>query len=739
MKLEEAQEIFEQAIEAYKNDQINYAIELFSKIEKTFVESNELYARAQFHLGNLMDDLKRYEEAEKAYRNVLKEDRAESYANAQFNLGILLKQQKRVLDAEKAYRNVLREDKVKTYASAQLNLGNLLDDLNRYEEAEDAYKNIFRDDNSEAYASAQLNLGRLLYSLNRYEEAEVAFKSVLREDRVRSYAKAQFNLGILLKQQKRFSEAEKAYKNVLRKDWAESYANAQVNLGNLFLQQKRIGEAEQAYKNIKYKDSAKQYASSQLSLGFLYNQQNKIDVAKKHFRNVKRSDFSLAYTYARFSLWLTTGNIIYLKQISLADDKDKYFSAQFQLGELEYSSEFPRLQEILNYWDNVQETSEWHHKVVYKSYLIRKILNIQNGMSKKLIEIFKKVDSLLSSLVIKNENENLIAHYTSPNVAKLLIAQKVCGFSDNSKMRLNTIDLMNDPTEGEILNHYLDISSDLISTNDQAFMGCFTLHHDSLNQFRLYGKEDQKEGSGLSLILSEEFFEQENSFSHIRLQGSNSPASEGLQIKGDDKSDEEKKVVTIEEKVNDKIIQKLPLYRCVYIDPDSKLIEISHREEWTFCREEKNAKSNKWNDYLNKIVSLRSEVRDEFENLEDLIKPLYQNISGDVRKHSNEAELLAEILLPLRFLIKHMAFKEEQECRVVYVTQWDDELVQYDEQSKRFYIDYGHDVATHLKKIYLGPHALHEKNIFEYLCSHAKKNNRTEYEVKIKISHNPLR
>ncbi|WP_374532086.1 hypothetical protein, partial [Acinetobacter sp.] len=309
----------------------------------------------------------------------------------------------------------------------------------------------------------------------------------------------------------------------------------------------------------------------------------------------------------------------------------------------------------------------------------------------------------------------------------------------NSKMRLNTIDLMNDPTEGKILNHYLNISSDLISTNDQAFMGCFTLHHDSLNQFRLYGKEDQKEGSGLSLILSNQFFEQENSFSHIRLQDSDNSASESNEVEGDDISRNATKKGNVDENTDSKIILKLPLYRCIYIDPDSKLIEISHREEWTFCREEKNSKSDKWNDYQTEIIKLRDEVRNAFKILEDLIQPLYQKISKDLKKYSHEAELLAEILLPLRFLIKHMAFKEEQECRVVYVTQWDDDFIQYDEQLKRFYIDYGSDVVMHLKKIYLGPHALHGKNMFEYLCSHAKHQKRTEHDVKIKISHNPLR
>lgn len=454
---------------------------------------------------------------------------------------------------------------------------------------------------------------------------------------------------------------------------------------------------------------------------------------------MQQSHSKLIYAYAQFNLWALTNNKIYLKHINRSDNDGIYNEAQFQLGELEYNSEIPKLRAILDCWNNILETSEWYPKVVYKRYLINKISNNKNGMSKKLIEIFKKVDALLNNLVVKRDHENLIAHYTSPNVAKLLIAKEVCGFPTNSKMRLNTIDLMNDPTEGKILNYYLNISSDLVSTNDQAFMGCFTLHHDSLNQFRLYGKEDQKEGSGLSLILSNQFFEQENSFSHIRLQDSDNSTSESNEVEGDDISRNATKKGKVEENTDDKIILKLPLYRCIYIDPDSKLIEISHREEWTFCREEKNSKSDKWNDYQTEIIKLRDEVRNAFKILEDLIQPLYQKISKDLKKYSHEAELLAEILLPLRFLIKHMAFKEEQECRVAYVTQWDDDFIQYDEQLKRFYIDYGSDVVMHLKKIYLGPHALHGKNMFEYLCSHARHQKRTEHDVKIKISHNPLR
>ncbi|WP_288382264.1 tetratricopeptide repeat protein [uncultured Acinetobacter sp.] len=703
MNLEEANNFFKQALEAKQNNQIDKAIELLSQIKKS------------------SDDLKKV------------------YARAQFNLGFLLKKQNRLVEAEEAYKNVLREDRAETYASAQLNLGNILDDLKRFEEAEEAYKKVLREDRAETYASAQYNLGVLFKQQNRLEEAVEAYKKVLKEDSADSYASAQNNLGVLFKQQSRFEEAEEAYKKVLREDRAEAYARSQNNLGNMLNHLKRFEEAESAYLNVKHQDSPIKYAEAQNNLGILYQDLQKTDLAKTYYKKVKSTDSKITYAYAQFNLWSLTDNTRYLKNIKLDHDLKIFAEAQFQLGELEYSSSKSKLSTIWEYWNNIPKNSEWYPKIYYKKYLVEKILGIQKLMSTNLLEIFKKVDLLLNSLVIKNENEELIAHYTSPFVAKLLVAKEICGFTENSKMRLNTIDLMNDPTEGEILNDYLNISSDLISTNDQAFMGCFTLHHDSLNQFRLYGKEDQKEGSGLSLVLSKFFFEQENSFSNIRLKNTNNSISENIEVTENGDSSSDLDANPLKESLNIKVIQKLPLYRCIYIDPDSKLIEISHREEWTFCREAKSSKSDKWDNYSEDIKELREEVREEILNLENLIQPLYQKISENIKKYSNEAELLAEILLPLRFLVKHMAFKEEQECRVVYVTQWDDHFVQYDENLKRFYIDYGQDVVTHLKKIYLGPHAVREKNMFEYLCSHAKQNNRTEHEVKIKTSHNPLR
>lgn len=88
--------------------------------------------------------------------------------------------------------------------------------------------------------------------------------------------------------------------------------------------------------------------------------------------------------------------------------------------------------------------------------------------------------------------------------------------------------------------------------------------------------------------------------------------------------------------------------------------------------------------------------------------------------------------------MKHMAFKEEQECRMIYVTQMDNPLIKYDEKINRIYIDYEPSVMQHLEKIYLAPKAKGEKMVFEYLCSRGQAVRKGKAPVKVKISQNPF-
>src|SRR3989339_332192 len=92
--------------------------------------------------GNLLFNLKRYEEAEREYREAIRTNA--NYAEAYYNLGLLLKNTKRYEEAEKEYRKAIEISP--NYIEAHNNLGVLLYNTKRYEEAEKECKEVIKMD-----------------------------------------------------------------------------------------------------------------------------------------------------------------------------------------------------------------------------------------------------------------------------------------------------------------------------------------------------------------------------------------------------------------------------------------------------------------------------------------------------------------------------------------------------------------------------------------------------------------
>ncbi|TNL51265.1 hypothetical protein EYB59_07860 [Acinetobacter bereziniae] len=306
---------------------------------------------------------------------------------------------------------------------------------------------------------------------------------------------------------------------------------------------------------------------------------------------------------------------------------------------------------------------------------------------------------------------NLSHIISNLTVSKLLLSEIDNSqiFKLKSMLRLNTINLMNDPEEGLLINKLLCLNNQIM-TKDLAFIACFTLHHDSLNQFRLYAKEGFKEASGLSLVLHKDFFSKEHNVARIY---EKQKISKSISKDSDNSErDNDNGEINTEGK---KMLASMPLYRCIYFDPTSGLIKVAQREEWSFRREFKlegdhnwfdinTDTDNIWKEYSSDIDKIEYDVKRGLEELSKLVNKLRIN-----KLNSHEYELLAEILLPLRYLMKHMAFKEEQECRIVYVTQMDNSLIQYDDNINRIYINYEPSVMEYLDKIYIAPKAKEEK------------------------------
>ncbi|WP_066800628.1 hypothetical protein [Moraxella oblonga] len=303
----------------------------------------------------------------------------------------------------------------------------------------------------------------------------------------------------------------------------------------------------------------------------------------------------------------------------------------------------------------------------------------------------------------KSKYERKLAHYTIPDtVNKILIG---------SKFRLNNIYNMNDPVEGNVLLQYFNqdlcFNQEYKSIECTPFIACFTFNHDSLNQFRLYGKINQREATGVSVVLGEDFFD-------IRPTGTYSFVRVSEVIKDFNVTKDALDKFRSQNQQNKEDIEKLPVYRCIYIDPETGYIRLAQRDKITFYREfyqefSKDGEMNKgtiaikveslWNDYQGFIQDIQDKIKNIFDNMYKIIENILNNTNDKNKKEV--IELINLILLPIQYLVKHSAFQEEQECRMCYITSLNDDCVEMNFENKWLYINYQEPVKKHIKNVYI--------------------------------------
>jgi tetratricopeptide (TPR) repeat protein len=234
----------------------------------------------------------------------------------------------------------------------------------------------------------------------------------------------------------------------------------------------------------------------------------------------------------------------------------------------------------------------------------------------KYKEIYIRSIFIISLLHVNNPQEMLVAHYCKKEVSQTLL------FNDDTKFRLNAINNSNDPTEGKTLLVFLYGKENLpfdenVTTEYGAFATCFTFSCDNLNLFRLYGKENDKEGTGVSLVFRNNFFSKEAKMPR------ESPSIDSFDV--DDDSFIENK--------------KSALFRCIYIDPDNRtkqpVVTVGRKEEYLFYRDEKETNFGEYNKEIDGIID---RVRTEMGKLKELANKL-------------EPVIVSRLLLNLRYLV----------------------------------------------------------------------------------------
>ena len=517
-------------------------------------------------------------------------------------------------------------------------------------------------------------------------------------------AQERLDLGISYLGESRFDKAIKALSSIRREEAdPETYTQAQLNLGLAYAKSGKWEQAIKTWSKVRHEDDPKAYALAQLGLGVAYYAQRKMDQAIKTWSKVRHGDDPEAYAGAQFNI----GKIY--------EDK----------GDLERAKEAYR------------NARDFFH---YKGERGYRILECPLDVIEKLRNMAINTDKVREFLQIVPGFESKVAHYTRPQIAFDLFEGKK-NDKKPSNFRLSTIRGVNDPTEGLVLNDYWDQQGipETIHTNDTAtFISCFTFNHDNLNQFRLYGKENGREATGVSLVFKKEFFsDQPDTLGFIA-----GPSTDLSSKSEQNKSNETGKTEGDNKK---QLIGKSTLYRCIYLDPETGYWTLAQRDKSTFYREhneEADAKG-KWGKYYESI-SMKEECVEKYlfgekdnKSISSILKSiftedhLYNKCNKDEKQKILEA--IRFILLPLQYLVKHIAFQEEQECRIMYITQFRDEKIHSDREEQKMYVEYEESVLPHIDKIWLSPGAAKDQDFFRIRLDQGSG------KSKVRISQNPFR
>ena len=629
-----------------------------------------------------------------------------------------------------------REDDPEFYSVAQLlNIGLTYKDLGNLETAINVWSRIRREDNPEIYSVAQLNIGLTYKDLGILEDAIIACSNIRHGDNPEIYAGAQLNLGLIYKDIGDLKTATIAWSNIHYEDNPEAYAGAQLCFGMVYQCEGNLENAIAAWSNVRRKDSSTTYAQSQLNIGLAYKELGNLDSAITAWSNVHRNDDPEVYAWAQLGLGLAykeLGNldsaITAWSNVHREDDSEAYARAQLGLGEV-YSLDKGKEEQSYEAYNNAQEFS------YYKPERGFKILKCPQKIRKDLHTLAESTDEVLKYLQIIPAFESKVAHYTRPQIAFNLFGDEKNN-KNPSNFRLSTIRGVNDPTEGLVLNGYWNQQGipETIHTNDTAtFISCFTFNHDNLNQFRLYGKENGREATGVSLVFNKEFFSNQADTLEFIAGPSTDLSSKSEQIK----LNETGKMENDNKKPS---IGKSTLYRCIYLDPETEYLTLAQRDKSTFYREdkEKETAENNWIEYSKKISKIEESFKDHlFDNNDSILeklKDIFKEYNTyDVKEKQKILEAVRFILLPLQYLVKHIAFQEEQECRIIYITQFRDEKIHSDREKQWMYVEYEEPVLPHIDKIWLSPGAAKDQDFFRILLDQGSG------KSKVRISQNPFR
>ena len=746
---------------------------------------------------------KRLKEAEKEFKRIDQGDNAQ-YLRAQYYLIDIYFTNKRWIEVIKASEWILdnhcSDISKEEVEKIQFRLGCSYFLQKRWGDAVGIFNFIIKKRDHKFYDAAQIELARAYIRLNQPQKSVKLFLQV--SDKQKIFNRARYRLGMLCLNKGLGMQAIKAFESISDKDYV-LYSDSRIKLGLLYLRANQNKKAFGILQEISEVNDIDIF--DKLSIAALYKKNELYGKAMKCLDGIldtsegdpdilAAAQYHLADIFTKRKVWEDgslrqkvnglIGNIIsFMPQFNKSDAFLQHAN-RLAMGKIYLiNNNFTKAEDLFKNQENVSyhdstcflelarllgkigpekvERIKWNSiefleiidKIEAKLLCAQNMNSIDYDVLDASLENFKEA----GSEDIKLEDfefaechgyEYKFAHYSRCETAFKLIGNSQTG--SPSAFRLGSVGNVNDPKEGVVLGQYLGkcckLASDIFVDNEPyaTFVGCFTFNHDSLNQFRLYGKENNQEASGVSLVFLSDFFGRSNRAMHIN----NPMRVDDQDHKLKDEDDEANEILKMPEfsmnargdKANKDKPIKYNLYRCIYIDPETGYLSLARRDKATFYQECANSMNSEDLDSIREMAEARwanySKIIDRKENgIRDLIRRLTCLIDEIYEDGANAKESVNKFmrigLLKLQYLVKHAAYQEEQECRMIYVTGWKDEKIQSDYKLKTIYVECDGSVVEYLDGIYLSPGAKDAKDHFRVLLR--------DTEIKIRESRNPFR
>lgn len=335
-------------------------------------------------------------------------------------------------------------------------------------EIEELQKVTRQKSSDKNFALAQRKLAELFYKQNLLDDAVRVSKLIRPQDSREHYKKAQYNIGAAYDEQGKTKEALKIWSEI-EEDSSEIYSRAQYNIGAIKNDLGEFEEAKRAWGKVKRNDSPEAYTRAQYNLASRLNKEGKEDDAIRAWSNVEKKDDPEVYAHAQFNLGVSSNRkgstddaLEIWSKIVIEDSLDTFNLAQYNICTVSLENtpyrDIIRAENALN---KIVNGYQYEKRCLIR--ICRLLKTSSTDIGEDLLLLFIHVTNSIEILKVDFNHrvtnnkpvERKLAHYTGTQTTNLLIAS---GESQKlpSPFRLNTINNVNDPSEGKLLLNHLN-------------------------------------------------------------------------------------------------------------------------------------------------------------------------------------------------------------------------------------------------------------------------------------------